>query len=154
EFEEAFVAELAESAEDGVRVDTENVGEVLGGRESFAALGLAVGDGAAELACDLFVQVEGVVEVELDISHGAKHHSSILGRSCRDCYRTSSRARDGAGSRPGAARRRSGGADRGGAPAGPSPASAQSGGRPARDGRGPVALLVPGQRPGRKRAGP
>jgi hypothetical protein len=78
EFEQAFVAELAESAEDGVGVDAENGGEVFGGWESFAAFGFAVGDGAADLACDLFVQVEGVVVVELDISHGAMHYSSIL----------------------------------------------------------------------------
>jgi hypothetical protein len=78
EFEQAFVAELAEGAEDGVGVDAENVGEVFGGWESFAGFGFAVGDGAADLACDLFVQVEGVVVVELDISHGAMHYSSIL----------------------------------------------------------------------------
>jgi hypothetical protein len=78
EFEQAFVAELAESAEYGVGVDAEDVGEVFGGRESFAGFGFAVGDGAADLACDLFVQVEGVVVVELDISHGAIHYSSIL----------------------------------------------------------------------------
>jgi hypothetical protein len=78
EFEQAFVAELAECAEDGVGVDAENVGEVFGGWESFAAFGFAVGDGAADLAGDLFVQVEGVVVVALDISHGAKHYSSIL----------------------------------------------------------------------------
>ena len=58
EFEQAFVAELAEAAEDGVGVDAENVGEVFGGWESFAGLGFAVGDGAADLAGDLFVQVE------------------------------------------------------------------------------------------------
>jgi hypothetical protein len=78
EFEQAFVAELAESAEDGVGVDAEDVGEVFGGWESFAGFGFAVGDGAAELACDLFVQVEGVVSVELDIPYGAMHYSSIL----------------------------------------------------------------------------
>jgi hypothetical protein len=78
EFEQAFVAELAESPEDGVGVDAENVGEVFGGWESFAAFGFAVGDGAADLACDLFVQVEGVVVVALDTSHGAKHYSFIL----------------------------------------------------------------------------
>ena len=78
EFEQAFVAELAEGAEDGVGVDAEDGGEVFGGWESFAGFGFAVGDGAADLACDLFVQVEGVVVVELDISHGAKHYSFIL----------------------------------------------------------------------------
>jgi hypothetical protein len=78
EFEQAFVAELAEGAEDGVGVDTEDGGEVFGGWESFAGFGFAVGDGAADLACDLFVQVEGVVVVALDISHGAMHYSFIL----------------------------------------------------------------------------
>ena len=77
EFEHAFVAELAESAEDGVGVDAEDGGEVFGGWESITALGFAVGDGAADLACDLFVQVEGVFVVELDISHSAIHYSSI-----------------------------------------------------------------------------
>jgi hypothetical protein len=79
EFEQALVAELAESAEDGVGVDAEEGREVFGGWESFAALGFAVGDGAADLACDLFVQVEGAVVIELDISHGAKHYSSMYG---------------------------------------------------------------------------
>jgi hypothetical protein len=78
ELEQAFVAELSEGAEDGVGVDAEHGGEVFGGWESFAGFGFAVGDGAADLACDLFVQVEGVVVVELDIPHGAMHYSSIL----------------------------------------------------------------------------
>ena len=78
ELEQAFLAELSEGAEDGVAVDAEDGGEVFGGWESFAGFGFAVGDGAADLACDLFVQVEGVVVVELDISHGAMHYSSIL----------------------------------------------------------------------------
>ena len=77
EFEEAFVAELAEGAEDGVGVDAEDGGEVFGGWESFAGFGFAVGDGAADLAGDLFVQVEGVVAVELDIPHGASQYSVI-----------------------------------------------------------------------------
>ena len=58
EFEEAFVAELAEGAEDGVGVDAEDGGEVFGGWESFAGFGFAVGDGAADLAGDLFVEIE------------------------------------------------------------------------------------------------
>ena len=57
-FEEAFVAELAECAQDGVGVDAEHGGEVFGGWESFAGFGFAVGDGAANLGGDLFVQVE------------------------------------------------------------------------------------------------
>jgi hypothetical protein len=77
EFEEAFVAELAEGAENGVGVDAEDVGEIFGGWESFAGFGFAVGDGAADLGGDLFVQVERVVAVELDIAHSASHYSVI-----------------------------------------------------------------------------
>jgi len=77
EFEEAFVAELSESAEDGVGVDAEHGREVLGGRESFTGFGFAVGDSAADLARDLFMQVEGVVAVDLDMVHGASHYSFI-----------------------------------------------------------------------------
>jgi hypothetical protein len=77
EFEQAFVAELSQGAEDGVGVDAEDGGEVSSGWESFAGFGFSAGDGAADLACDLFVEVEGVVVVELDISHGAMHYSFI-----------------------------------------------------------------------------
>jgi hypothetical protein len=80
EFEQAFVAELAESAENGVGVDAEDGREVFGGWESFAGFGFAVGDRSADLSCDLFVQVEGIVVVELDSAHGAMHYSSILMR--------------------------------------------------------------------------
>jgi hypothetical protein len=69
---------LAECAQDGVGVDAEDVGEVFGGWESFAGFGFAVGDGAADLAGDLFVQVEGIVAVELDFPHSASHCSVIL----------------------------------------------------------------------------
>jgi hypothetical protein len=75
--EEPFVAELSEGAKDGVGVDAEDGGEVFGGWESFAGFGFAVGDCAADLAGDLFVEVEWVVAVELDIPHGASN-SSVL----------------------------------------------------------------------------
>ena len=58
--------------------DAEDVGEVFGGWESFAGFGFAVGDGAADLAGDLFVEVEGVVAVEFDILHGDSDDSVIL----------------------------------------------------------------------------
>ena len=77
EFEEPFVAELAECAQDGVGVDAEHGGEVFGGWESFARFGFALGDGAAELGGDLLVEVEGVLTVELDRAHGASHYSFI-----------------------------------------------------------------------------
>jgi hypothetical protein len=50
---------LAEGAEDGVGVDAEDRGEVFGGREAFARFRFAVGDGAADFAGDLLVEVEG-----------------------------------------------------------------------------------------------
>jgi hypothetical protein len=78
EFEEAFVAELAECAQDGVGVDAEDVGEVFGGWEPFAGFGFAVFDGAADLGADLVVEGEGVVAVELDLAHNASHCSVIL----------------------------------------------------------------------------
>ena len=77
ELEQTFVAELAEGAEDGVGVDAEDGGEVLGGRESFAGFGFAVSDGAADLAGDLFVQLEGILAVDLDTQHSDIHTSVI-----------------------------------------------------------------------------
>jgi hypothetical protein len=68
---------LSERTEDGVGVDLEDGGEVFGGWEPFAGLGLPIGDGAADLGGDLFVKVERVRAVELDISHGAGHYSAI-----------------------------------------------------------------------------
>ena len=67
ELEQAFVAELAEGAQDGVGVDAEDGGEVFGGWESFAGFGFAVGDGAADLAGDLFVKLDGAFLVQLVI---------------------------------------------------------------------------------------
>jgi hypothetical protein len=78
EFDEAFVAQFAECAQDGVGVDAEYGGEVFGGWESFARFGFAVGDGAADLAGDLFMKAEGVVAVEFDIPHGDSDDSFIL----------------------------------------------------------------------------
>jgi hypothetical protein len=78
ELEQAFIAQFAESAKDGVGVDAEDGGEVFGGWESFAGFGFAFCDGAADLGGGLFVQVEGVVAVELDIPHSASDYSVIL----------------------------------------------------------------------------
>ena len=77
EVEEAFVAELAERSEDGVGVDAEDGGEVLGRWEALPGFGFAVCDGAADFASDLVVEVEGVVAVELDIPHDASQCSVI-----------------------------------------------------------------------------
>ena len=81
EFEQAFVAELAEGAQDGVGVDAEDGGEVFGGWESFSGFCLTLGDGTADLGGRLLVEVEGIVAVELDTSHGASHYSFIRMKS-------------------------------------------------------------------------
>jgi hypothetical protein len=78
EFEESFVAEESECAEDGVGVDVEDGGEVFGGWQAFSGFGFSVGDGAADFGGDLFVEVGGVVFVYLDIQHGASDTSIIL----------------------------------------------------------------------------
>src|SRR5690242_1429140 len=49
ELEEAFVTQLVQGPEDGVLVDTQDGGQVLGEWESVAGCCLAVGDGSAEL---------------------------------------------------------------------------------------------------------
>ncbi len=77
ELEQALVAELAEGAEDGVGVDAEDGGEVFGGWESFAGFCFAVGDGAADLAGDLMVELSRVLAVDLDTEHSATDTSSI-----------------------------------------------------------------------------
>ena len=84
ELEQAFVAELAECAQDGVGVDAEDGGEVFGGWEAFAGFCFAFGDRAADLAGDLFVELEGLVAVDLDTQHGASHCSVIEG----GCHRS------------------------------------------------------------------
>src|SRR5579864_4071610 len=75
ELEQAFVAELAERTQDGVGVDAEYGSEIFGGRQSLAGLGLTVRDRAADLAGDLFVELERIVAVDLDTTHGASHSS-------------------------------------------------------------------------------
>ena len=67
EFAQAFVAELAESAEDGVGVDAEDGGEISCWRQAFSRLGLSLGDRASNLTGDLFVQIGGVRSIYLDI---------------------------------------------------------------------------------------
>jgi Mg-chelatase subunit ChlD len=78
ELEESFVAELAEGAQDRVRVDTEHRSEVARGRETLAGLGLAVGDRSPDLGGHLLVQLRRFGSVDLDFEHGAIHNSSIV----------------------------------------------------------------------------
>ena len=77
ELEEPFVAELAKGAEDGVGVDLEDRGEILGGWEAFAGFRFAVGDGPADLGGHLLVQLGWVVPIDLDREHSANDTSSI-----------------------------------------------------------------------------
>src|SRR5262249_42699491 len=75
ELEQALVAKQAERPEDGVRVDAEDGGEILGGRGARARLRLAFGDRASDLAGDLLVEVGRVCPVDLDTYHGTNHSS-------------------------------------------------------------------------------
>jgi hypothetical protein len=78
EFEQAFVAELAEGAQDGVGVNAEDRSEVLRRREAFPRLRLAFGDRPADLGCDLCVEVGRVGPVDLDTKHGASDTSATV----------------------------------------------------------------------------
>jgi hypothetical protein len=79
EFEQAFVSELPECPEDGVGVDLEDCGEVFGRWEALAGPCFSVGDRASDLGGDLFVEVGGVVFVDLDIlQHDASNSSAIV----------------------------------------------------------------------------
>ena len=79
ELEQSFVAKEPEGAQHGVGVDAEYGGEVLSRRQSFAGFGFAVGDGTADLGCDLFVEIGGVGLVDLDRDHRASDTSTIVG---------------------------------------------------------------------------
>ena len=59
----------------------EDGGEVFGRWESLAGFGFAVGDGAADLAGDLLVEVGGVLAVDLDNSHETIDSSIIYLKS-------------------------------------------------------------------------
>ena len=77
EIEQALVAERPECAQYGVGIDPEYRGKIFGRRQSLARLRFSVGDRAADLTRDLLMEVEGVVAVDLDISHDANQYSSI-----------------------------------------------------------------------------
>ena len=57
--EQAFVAQRAECAQDGVGVDAEHGCHVFGERKAFAGLGFAVGDRATDFRCYLEVERGG-----------------------------------------------------------------------------------------------
>src|SRR5579862_4374895 len=57
EFEQVFVPQEPQRAEDGVRVHAEDGGEVAGRRQPLPRLRLAVGDRPADLGGDLEIEV-------------------------------------------------------------------------------------------------
>ena len=67
EVEQAFVSKEPERAQHCVGVDAELGGEVFGRREAVAGRGLTLSDGAADLRCDLGVQLGGLVAIYLDV---------------------------------------------------------------------------------------
>ena len=77
EVEQAFVTEDPEGAQDGVSVHVELGGEIPGRRQPFPRGGLAVRDRPPYLRCHLFMQLDGLVAVQLDAEHGASDTSFI-----------------------------------------------------------------------------
>ena len=67
EVEQALVAELPERPQDRVAVDLENRSEVSRGRKALARTRLAVRDRAADLRCDLLVEVNWFLAADLDV---------------------------------------------------------------------------------------
>ena len=78
ELQQPLVAKHTKRPQHRVRVDAENGGEVLGWGKTLTGLRLAVGDRAADLASDLFVEIGRIGSVHLDINHGAVHSSSTM----------------------------------------------------------------------------
>jgi hypothetical protein len=83
ELEHPLVAEVTKCAQDGVVVDLQDRGEVSCWGEPFARSTFAVGDGASDFACDLFVERCAVFQVHVDIEHGASYSSTIAKRTLR-----------------------------------------------------------------------
>ena len=72
--EQSLVAQLAQGAQHRVGVDPEHGCQILGWWQTLAGLRLALGDGTADLGCDLLVQLRGRVAIDPDIPHGASNH--------------------------------------------------------------------------------
>src|SRR5581483_220955 len=81
ELEQSLVAEDAERAEDGVRVDAENRREIACGRETVAGIRLSVGDRPPDLRCDLMEESGRFRRIDLDTQHRANHTSTMSGHA-------------------------------------------------------------------------
>jgi hypothetical protein len=75
--EQPLVAQLAKGAQDGVPVDAELGREVAGRRQPLTRLRLPLGDRPADLARHLFVEVGGLLAIDLDTEHGASNTSFL-----------------------------------------------------------------------------
>jgi sugar lactone lactonase YvrE len=83
EVEQPLAAEQAKCAQDRVAVDIEHGREVARGRQPLARARLPVGDRAADLGSDLFMERHWVVPVDRDdlaFWHSAMHTSFIVAR--------------------------------------------------------------------------
>jgi hypothetical protein len=76
ELEQAFLSQLPQRAEHGVRVDPEHGREVLCRRESLTRLRLALGDRSTDLRRDLLVEVGRFGSIDLDRNHDASDNST------------------------------------------------------------------------------
>ena len=76
--QQALVSKGAKRAQDGVRVDPDDGGEVTRRREALTRFRLAVGDRASDLRGHLLVQIRGVLPINLDSEHDASNTSSIV----------------------------------------------------------------------------
>lgn len=75
---QALVPQGAKRTQDRVRIYAEHGGQVTCWRQAPSSLGLALGDCAADVRGDLFVEVGRIVAVDLDSKHGASNNSSIV----------------------------------------------------------------------------
>jgi WD40-like Beta Propeller Repeat len=76
--QQAFVPELPERPENGVRVDAEHGREVARGREAVTGRRFAVRDRTADFRSNLLVELRRRAAVDLDADHGASDTSVIV----------------------------------------------------------------------------
>jgi len=77
ELEKSFLPKDLQRTQQGVLVDAEDGGEILGRRQALTRLGLTVRNCSPDLRGDLLVEIGGVRFVHLDTYHGPSNTSSI-----------------------------------------------------------------------------
>jgi hypothetical protein len=78
--EEPFVAQLPERAQDGVAIDLKDGSQVTRRRQPLAGAGLSLGDRAPDLGCNLLMEIDRLLAVDLDLEHGASNSSFTNGQ--------------------------------------------------------------------------